>query len=145
MLKRRKLGTVARLALCGTVILSAFVATAKIGSANSVVIIHTPKGGEPVDAKMSTDGTIHLLHAQVRCVAERPNQKFSIIHKLLSQVSPWKARYFPSGEGSGLIIHRRRPFGHRRVTVPVRVAYTKSNESAPQQLIKKPLPCVAHA
>src|SRR5215467_3445880 len=86
-----------------------------------------------------------IRHAQVRCVAERPNQKFSITHKLLSQVSPWKARYFPSGEGSGLIIHRRRPFGHRRVTVPLRVAYTKSNESAPQQLIKKPLPCVAHA
>jgi len=62
MLKRPRLDTVAWLALCGAVILPAFIATAEIGPANRVLIIHTPKGGEPVDAKMSTDGTIHLLY-----------------------------------------------------------------------------------
>ncbi len=47
-----------------------------------------------------------------------PTQKLSIIHTLLSHVCASKARYLPSGDGSGDTIHCGRPLSSNFCTLP---------------------------
>lgn len=69
----------------------------------------------------SSSNTFMLYLAKLKCELEHHPQKFSTVQTLLSHVSASNARYFPSGEGSGLTSHWRRPPCNSRVTVPVGV------------------------